>query len=147
MDTRLTADDTMKQLISFHQEKWALLSDSGAAKYLEGTAGGQGESGNGLLALLREMREEFEHHFAQEEQLLVPLTEPVLGQRVGPLADMLNQHKDLRELFAEMKPAGTKAAVPQAKIENLLLLLDDHLRRENFVLFPMVKEILLGRRG
>lgn len=91
-----------------------------------------------------------EHHHAKEERILFPALEnagmPVQG---GPLGVMLYEHEHGRMLLGRMRrtaaslaeSAGARRDFAEAA-RAYALLLDDHIEKENEILFRMAARIL-----
>ena len=90
-------------------------------------------------------------HHAKEEHLLFPLmVEKVFSDQFGPIAVMLSDHKQGRQFVGEMaegaadlRKGDTGSA---AKIRNAMVgyaeLLQNHIAKENNVLFRMADQVM-----
>lgn len=92
-------------------------------------------------------------HHGKEEDLLFPAMEKVgVSREGGPIGVMLKEHQQGRDLVAEMKAAlseyengdGDGASKLKAHAESYISLLNQHIDKENNVLFPMAVKHLEG---
>ena len=95
----------------------------------------------GTLALLWA---ELEEHMRREEEFLVPKLLPHLGDRVGPLASALQEHRRLRAMAKEVlaRVAGGGHPDEERVLVEFPWLVEDHLLKEDHVLYPLAREIL-----
>lgn len=147
----MAAEEILNRLAAFnayHGELWQGLVAAGAEAYLDRAQ----EVAEGAAAeAARRLTEEVEaawpglaEHLRQEEEILVPCLLPVLGDRVGPLASMLAEHRQIRAAVADLSAGGRDRP---AGVGELLLLLDDHLRKEQYILFPLAREVIIRGQG
>jgi len=104
-----------------------------------------------LAVTHRTLYADADHHFKEEERALFPLiAEKVGGGADSILAPFLEDH---RAFWQEMDSAGAalaalqagrSAALPQLHdaVGAILVLLPDHIEREDTMLFPMAREVL-----
>lgn len=90
-------------------------------------------------------------HNRKEEEHLFPLFEARgLPRYGGPLAVMLNEHKQSRTLLAALGPlvdayvAGDRSSLPRLEsgLRAYIGLLKDHIWKENDILYPMGRNLL-----
>ena len=91
-------------------------------------------------------------HGGKEEKALFPFLSGHLPTEGGPVEVLLVEHGDLRGLQRTLAVAGEKldsdgeaAEVQQSVLDSALRvhrLLDEHIDKEDTVLFPMVREVL-----
>jgi hemerythrin-like domain-containing protein len=90
-------------------------------------------------------------HHGKEEELLFPALEQIGVKREGgPIGVMLNEHKQGREYVRKMKEAFSeyKLGKPEAAVHftrearGYIALLDQHIVKENSVLFPLAEKQL-----
>lgn len=80
------------------------------------------------------------HHAKEEAHLFPALVEHGIPNEGGPIGVMLSEHEEGRALvrtFAEGDPAIAISA-----IRRFVILLRDHIAKENEVLFPLSDEVL-----
>ena len=85
-------------------------------------------------------------HHGKEEELLFPALEQVgISREGGPVGEMLQEHQQGRDLVAKMKAAlsqyldgdGNAARQLKKHADEYITLLDNHIDKENNVLFPL----------
>ena len=141
-------NELLEGLAARQEEIWQELLNAGVGAYLEESPallpGGGGkdtgaELGHRLVEALRAIGARLEQHLREEEASLVLRLAPTLGYRVGPLASMLQEHRQIHSAMAKI----LEGAYPNqpAELKKLLLLLDDHLRKERYIIFPLAREI------
>lgn len=90
-------------------------------------------------------------HHGKEEELLFPALEQIgVGREKGPIGVMLKEHQQGREYVQKMKAAISqfKAGVASAAVDftrsarDYILLLDQHIDKENTALFPLAEKQL-----
>jgi len=90
-------------------------------------------------------------HHGKEEELLFPALEQAgVARDKGPIGVMLREHQLGRECVKKMKDAFSriKAGIPQAATDfassarDYITLLNQHIDKENNVLFPMAERLL-----
>ncbi|MGB7624859.1 MAG: hemerythrin domain-containing protein [Terriglobia bacterium] len=84
-------------------------------------------------------------HFKKEEDALFPAMEKYLGREGGPIAVMLNEHKQHNSLLRELGGAiaAGNLAVLRSTWESFYSLLTMHILKEDSVLFPMAERLLV----
>jgi hemerythrin-like domain-containing protein len=92
-------------------------------------------------------------HHGKEEEFLLPAIEAAgIAREGGPIGVMLCEHEEGRKLVAKLKEAvsilktgdQSAAAAIQEAGNQYIVLLTDHIAKENNVLFVMVEERLDG---
>lgn len=90
-------------------------------------------------------------HHGKEEALLFPALEAVgVGNKGGPIGVMLREHESGRNLVAKMKQTltdyrhgdGAAAGRMRTSAAEYIDLLDQHIEKENRVLFPLAAQHL-----
>lgn len=89
-------------------------------------------------------------HHGKEEDFLFPALEAAgIARDGGPIGVMLQEHERGRHHIADMKKAlgdftasGIKVAGFQKAVEEYVSLLNQHIFKENNVLFPMAEKVL-----
>ena len=106
-----------------------------------GAAGGDWEMAREQLAAFVET---MEHHFAMEEQVLFPDFEAASGHSGGPTQVMRYEHEQMRALFSAMHDATIAQDTEQflGEAETLLILMQQHNRKEEQILYPMSDRLL-----
>ena len=96
----------------------------------------------------KEFRQAIEQHFAMEEQALFPRFEEASGNPMGPTQVMRHEHEQMRELFDEMADAVAAKNEDDflGSAETLLILMQQHNRKEESILYPMSDQVLAGER-
>lgn len=90
------------------------------------------------------------HHGKEETALFPALIEGGMSNQTGPVAVMLHEHELGRGFIKELAlaagsiPSTDKSAeiLAAEAIENYVSLMQNHIRKENNVLFPMVDMLL-----
>jgi len=127
---------------AYHEGAWQRLLASGAGDCLEEKIGWRTvESVLRLTTVLQSLWPELEEHLRQEETGLVPILGPFLGEEVGPLASMLREHQQIRQARSSLLSASPETG-PASELQDLVFLLEDHWRKEKYVLFPLAAEVL-----
>jgi hemerythrin-like domain-containing protein len=92
--------------------------------------------------------------FADEEHELGPLIDRYLPPEVASSARLSREHDTVRELIESLRGVrsqlGASAAAredAEALVSDLVLLLRDHLRREDSVLHPLLERLDEGRHA
>jgi hemerythrin-like domain-containing protein len=94
-------------------------------------------------------------HHGKEEALLFPALEAVgVSREGGPIGVMLKEHQQGRDLVGKMKAAlaryseGQREAVPELiqHARAYIVLLNQHIDKENNVLFPMAERHLSSQK-
>ncbi|MDK9703299.1 MAG: hemerythrin domain-containing protein [Sulfuritalea sp.] len=104
-------------------------------------ASGDWDTGENAFALLQD---QLETHFSSEEELLFPAFESATGMTSGPTEVMRGEHRQMRDLLAQMK--GALAARDSdafgGAAETLLILMQQHNMKEENILYPMCDNAL-----
>lgn len=104
---------------------------------------GQGDwtAGGAAFELLRE---QLETHFASEEELLFPAFEAATGMTSGPTEVMRGEHRQMRDLLAQMQAAvaSRDSDAFGGAAETLLILMQQHNMKEENILYPMCDNAL-----
>ena len=107
----------------------------------EACANGDWVTGEQAFALLFD---QLETHFASEEELLFPAFETATGMTSGPTEVMRGEHRQMRDLLAQMQ--GALAARDSdtfgGAAETLLILMQQHNMKEENILYPMCDNAL-----
>lgn len=105
----------------------------------------QGEWERGAQ-LLGDFVSELEAHFATEEEVLFPAFETATGMRSGPTQVMREEHRQMRDLLADMESALTQRdnANFRGGADTLLILMQQHNMKEENILYPMCDQALGG---
>lgn len=111
----------------------------------EAVAGGDwGQAAAQFDAFSRAM----ERHFVMEEEVLFPDFERASGSTMGPTQVMRLEHRQMRDLLADMAGAveGKDADRFLGGSETLLILMQQHNAKEQQILYPMCDDLLAGQR-
>ena len=107
----------------------------------ESCANGDWAEGERAFALLAD---QLETHFGSEEELLFPAFEAATGMTSGPTEVMRGEHRQMRDLLAQMK--GALAAMDSDTFDGaagtLLILMQQHNMKEENILYPMCDNAL-----
>ncbi|MFC7060974.1 hemerythrin domain-containing protein [Halobacillus seohaensis] len=76
-------------------------------------------------------------HFRDEEEVLLPLYAQYASVDQEPIKQMLMEHVQIRALIARIR---TEQRLSVEQFQNLGELLDNHVRLEERVIFPMIQE-------
>jgi hemerythrin-like domain-containing protein len=89
-------------------------------------------------------REQLETHFASEEELLFPAFEAATGMTSGPTEVMRGEHRQMRDLLAQMQDAvaSRDGDAFGGAAETLLILMQQHNMKEENILYPMCDNAL-----
>ena len=90
------------------------------------------------------------HHRKEEDILFVAMTAKDMPEDTGPVAVMLQEHEEGRAFTAgfrsaaEQMKAGDKAAAADVvqNVYDYVLLLREHIKKEDMVLFPMADQVI-----
>lgn len=93
---------------------------------------------------LNQFRNALENHLSEEEDYVFPAFEVAAGMTNGPTHVMRLEHRQMRELVAQIECAagehdGNAAA---GAIEVLLILMQQHNMKEESILYPMIDQAL-----
>ena len=92
-----------------------------------------------ICAVAAVVRAPVEKHAREEEELLFPELEPVLGREEGPLAVLYSDHEQIKCLL-ESIAAATNGQLRKL-CESFIRLLRDHIAREDDVVFPFAEQV------
>ncbi|MBI4564712.1 MAG: hemerythrin domain-containing protein [Planctomycetes bacterium] len=87
-------------------------------------------------------------HRKKEEEILFPALGRHIGTEVGPIACMLEEHRDEADKFRAFKEAISGDGGPDGRARvraagrDVLSHLRDHIQKEDTVLFPMAERLL-----
>ena len=97
-----------------------------------------------VQAAFESLREQLETHFASEEELLFPAFEAATGMTSGPTEVMRGEHRQMRDLLAQMQAAVTSRDSDAfgGAAETLLILMQQHNMKEENILYPMCDNAL-----
>jgi hemerythrin-like domain-containing protein len=92
------------------------------------------------------LRNQLETHFSSEEELLFPAFEAATGMTSGPTEVMRGEHRQMRDLLAQMQGALTSQDRDEfgGAAETLLILMQQHNMKEENILYPMCDNVLGG---
>ena len=107
----------------------------------EACANGDWAAGAQAFALLLD---QLETHFTSEEELLFPAFENATGMTSGPTEVMRGEHRQMRDLLAQMQGAlATRDSDTfGGAAETLLILMQQHNMKEENILYPMCDNAL-----
>lgn len=90
------------------------------------------------------LRKQLETHFASEEELLFPAFEEATGMTAGPTEVMRGEHRQMRDLLAQMQGAVSSRDSDAfgGAAETLLILMQQHNMKEENILYPMCDDHL-----
>jgi DUF438 domain-containing protein len=90
------------------------------------------------------LRGQLETHFASEEELLFPAFEAATGMTAGPTEVMRGEHRQMRDLLAQMQGAieSRDSDAFAGAAETLLILMQQHNMKEENILYPMCDDHL-----
>lgn len=88
--------------------------------------------------------DQLETHFGTEEEVLFPAFETATGMTSGPTEVMRGEHRQMRDLLAQMKDAlaSRDADAFSGAAETLLILMQQHNMKEENILYPMCDNAL-----
>jgi len=111
------------------------------ARAEETCANGDWAVGDEAFALLFN---QLETHFRSEEAVLFPAFESATGITSGPTEVMRWEHRQMRELLAQMKDAlaARDGDTFGGAAETLLILMQQHNMKEENILYPMCDNAL-----
>ncbi len=90
------------------------------------------------------LRGQLEAHFTAEEELLFPDFEAATGMTSGPTEVMRGEHRQMRDLLAQMRVAvdSRDSDAFGGSAETLLILMQQHNMKEENILYPMCDNAL-----
>jgi iron-sulfur cluster repair protein YtfE (RIC family) len=86
-------------------------------------------------------------HFDKEEQVLFPLLDEAMGGSCGPVVVMRAEHERMRDALTKMGEALQRKDADDylGLSETLLMMLQQHNHKEEFILYPMADARLAAR--
>lgn len=95
-------------------------------------------------AAFKLLQEQLEAHFGSEEELLFPAFEAATGMTSGPTEVMRGEHRQMRDLLAQMQGAvdSRDSDTFGDAAETLLILMQQHNMKEENILYPMCDNAL-----
>jgi len=138
-------DDLMHEHGAIHE---ALLVLKGIAKRLD--EGGAVEEGDisDILGFLKLFADGC-HHGKEEEILFPALVNVGLSEDEGLLSVLLSEHQRGRELLRVMETVSFPRLDParfSAAVNGYIELLNNHIRKENTIFFPMMQTLLTAHQ-
>ena len=123
-------------LFEHHKHCDEIFADAEAA-----CGSGDWTAGEKAFSLLRE---QLETHFGSEEELLFPAFETATGMTSGPTEVMRGEHRQMRDLLAQMQGAlsARDSDAFGGAAETLLILMQQHNMKEENILYPMCDNAL-----
>ena len=90
--------------------------------------------------------DDLETHFQSEEEILFPAFESATGMVSGPTEVMRGEHRQMRELLAQMKASldARDGDDFSGTAETLLIMMQQHNMKEENILYPMCDNALGG---
>ncbi|MCW8997371.1 MAG: hemerythrin domain-containing protein, partial [Kangiellaceae bacterium] len=100
-----------------------------------------------LVKFVEEFVDDY-HHSKEENILFAELSEPGVLQHCNPIGQMLYEHETGREHLNGIKSAITKKCIEALKISLIGYcdLLEQHIFKEDNILYPMAENNLTGER-
>ena len=83
------------------------------------------------------------HHAKEEAHLFPAMAEHGIPKEGGPIGVMLQEHEEGRALVRTF--AQSESATAVAAIRRFVILLRDHIAKENEILFPMADQVIPER--
>ncbi len=89
---------------------------------------------------------QLETHFLSEEEVLFPAFESATGMTSGPTEVMRGEHRQMRDLLAQMKVSLDNRDDDgfSGNAETLLIMMQQHNMKEENILYPMCDNALGG---
>lgn len=116
-------------------EQQSLLAHADALEAFSGAGNDQ------LLTLTEGLAALLVAHARDEEHVLFPVLEAALGDDVGPLPELREEHAAIRSVLDAIARLPTRPVL-RSTIAALVSLLRDHLAKEEHVLFPLAARVL-----
>jgi iron-sulfur cluster repair protein YtfE (RIC family) len=93
-----------------------------------------------------EFASQLETHFLSEEEVLFPAFESATGMTSGPTEVMRGEHRQMRDLLAQMRAslANRDSDDFGGNAETLLIMMQQHNMKEENILYPMCDNALGG---
>ena len=90
------------------------------------------------------LNDQLEIHFTGEEEILFPAFETATGMTSGPTEVMRAEHRQMRDLLAQMQGAvaSRDGDTFGGAAETLLILMQQHNMKEENILYPMCDNAL-----
>lgn len=149
---REAMEPILGELLQQHRDAEAMLARLGAAV---GRVRRERADGPGVMSELAELRKDIQgevmRHFREEEQALFPVLGRHFDSSSGPIAMLMEEHAQFRQLELEFEEAlAALEAEYQDGWEDKLChageaigrLLPPHIEKEESVLFPMAEQML-----
>lgn len=132
-----------------------LLEEALRGEAASETCGGRGALLAALEGFLELCQRVLEPHMAVEEREVYPLLDRYLPPDVGSAEGMLREHETLRGLVALLRRGHDRlsrgAAEAESDVvttaEDLVLLLREHIRKEEGVIQPLLRRLMGASRG
>ncbi|MCB1917626.1 MAG: hemerythrin domain-containing protein [Rhodocyclaceae bacterium] len=104
---------------------------------------------NACRVQLTRFAEAMEVHFRAEEDLLFPAFERDTNAIGGPTEVMRTEHEQIRELIASLDAAVAAASGDDffGASDTLAILMEQHNRKEEGILYPMCDDRISDREG
>ena len=127
---------TTTPLFKHHKHCDDLFADTEAA-----CAGNDWTAGARAFA---QLNDQLETHFSSEEEILFPAFEAATGMTSGPTEVMRAEHRQMRDLLAQMQGAvaSRDGDTFGGAAETLLILMQQHNMKEENILYPMCDSAL-----
>ena len=127
---------TTTPLFKHHKHCDDLFADTEAA-----CAGNDWTAGARAFA---QLNDQLETHFSSEEEILFPAFEAATGMTSGPTEVMRAEHRQMRDLLAQMQGAllARDGDTFGGAAETLLILMQQHNMKEENILYPMCDNAL-----
>jgi regulator of cell morphogenesis and NO signaling len=140
----------MNELLQQHRDAEAMLARLAAGVIRVQRQGVHGEGVmNELSELRREIQGEVLRHFREEEQALFPVLGRHIDSSSGPIAMLMEEHAQFRQLQLEEALAALESRHQDGWEEKLCQagdaigrLMPAHIEKEESVLFPMAEQML-----
>lgn len=96
------------------------------------------------LRLVEQFLHAMETHFSMEENVLFPAFEDATGMVMGPTQVMRSEHRQMRDVFAQIRQAAADgdAELFLGLSETLLMLMQQHNLKEEQMLYRMADNAL-----
>jgi iron-sulfur cluster repair protein YtfE (RIC family) len=129
---------TTQPLFQHHKQCDEIFADAE-----EACSNGDWAAGAGAFA---SFAGQLEAHFLSEEEVLFPAFESATGMTSGPTEVMRGEHRQMRDLLAQMKQALADRDSDGfgGTAETLLIMMQQHNMKEENILYPMCDSALGG---
>ena len=112
------------------------------ARRLRRAAAGDGqERRRAAAAFLRFFAAETRRHFREEEERIFPLLVDAEAPAMDLLGRALIEHQRLYALTGELEDELAEGEVPAARMREVAEALDEHIRFEERILFPLIEDV------